>query len=289
MLQLFKPQNINSPKIRLGSKSDGGYVMSSIVLEKCSSLLTYGVGGDTSYETDFEKTYQKPVYMFDHTINHKNWDRDNLHFRSDGLGNDPQSIEKAENLFNNIISNKDQILNSYNNLKNSQDRDNIDVLKQSLEINQSLVKQLSDNLSLKSPRQHYDQYNLQGDILLKIDVEGAEFDYFLNENIDDLSSFVAGIILEVHWIDQEPVRNKFISMMEKINKHFIMTHIHGNNWGGEFDYNGHIIPRVPEFSFVNKKYIDNYSPDNQSYPIEGLDFPNNPNIPDCNFNFLNHI
>lgn len=289
MLNLFKPYDINSPKIRLGSKSDGGYVMSSVVLEQCSSLLTYGVGGDTSYEVDFESKYHKPVYMFDHTLGHKDWDRDNLHFRGDGLGNDPQSREKAIELYNRIISNKEEILSSFNSLKDSQDKNNINNLKQILETNQSLVKQLSDNLSLRSPRDHYNQYNIQGDVLLKIDTEGAEFDYFLNEDIDDLSSFVAGLILEVHWIDQEPIRNKFIPMMEKISKHFVITHVHGNNWGGEFDYEGYKVPRVPEFSFVNKKYINTLTPDNQTYPILDIDYPNNPNIADCNLDFLKHI
>jgi hypothetical protein len=287
MLYFFKPQEINSSKIRLGSKSDGGYVMSSIVLDNCSSLLTYGVGGDTSYESDFDSKYNKPVYMFDHTIGHNNWDRGNLHFRNEGLGNDPNNKEKAKSLFDNILSSKEKLLSSFNNLNDS--RDSVNELKQVLETNQSLVKQLSDSLSLKSPKEHYNQYNLQGDILLKIDTEGAEFDYFLNEDIDDLSSFVAGIILEVHWIDQEPIRNKFISMMEKINKHFVVTHVHGNNWGGEFEYEGHKVPRVPEFSFVNKKYLSTYTPDNQDYPIQGLDYPNNPNLSECDLSFLKQL
>ena len=70
------------------------------------------------------------------------------------------------------------------------------------------------------------------------------------------------------------------------NKHFILTHTHGNNWGGEFDYEGYKVPRVAEFSFVNKRYVTESTPDNQDYPIEGIDYPNNSSIDDCDLSFL---
>jgi len=232
MLKYFKPQNINSPKKRLGINKDGGYVMPELVLDKCVALFTYGVGGDTSYEVDFENQYQKPVYMFDHTIGHENWDKGNLHFINEGLGNEDKC------------------------------KDFVD---------------------------HYNQFNIQGDVFLKIDTEGAEFDYFNNVNIDKLSEKVVGMVLEVHWLEQESNRIKFIDMMEKISKHFIIVHTHGNNWGGEFDYEGFTVPRVPEFSFINKKYVIDYKPDNQDYPVLNIDFPNNPDVADCNLNFLKQL
>ena len=232
MLKYFKPQDINSPKKRLGADRDGGYVMPELVLNKCVALFTYGVGGDTSYEVDFEKQYQKPVYMFDHTIGQENWDKDNLHFINEGLG----SGDKC--------------------------KDFID---------------------------HYNQFNIQGDVFLKIDTEGAEFDYFENVDIDKLSEKVVGMVIEVHWLEQESNRTRFINMMDKINKHFIVVHTHGNNWGGEFEYEHFIVPRVPEFSFINKRYVSDYKPDNQDYPIAGIDFPNNPSVTDCNLDFLKQV
>jgi hypothetical protein len=230
MLKNFKPQKIDSPKIRLGIERDGGYVMSEIVLNNCTALLTYGVGGECSYEEEFIRKYNKPVYMFDHTIGQASWDReDGLHFISEGLGN-------GENC--------------------------------------------------KDVKEHYDQFNISGDIFLKIDTEGAAYDYFLNTDIDSLSSFVGGLLFEIHWLEDINNQDKCIKIFEKLNKHFVLTHVHGNNWGGEFEYNEFKIPKVAEFSLVNKKYITEFTPDNQDYPIPGLDFKNNPNGEDCDLTFL---
>jgi hypothetical protein len=177
---------------------------------------------------------------------------------------------------------KEQILNS-SDIGLSYERYSV---KKVLNSSYELSKQLMDALSLKTPREHYDQLKLEGDIFLKIDTEGAEYDYIISEDIDDLASFTVGLILEVHWIDQPQNQIKFIEMMEKLNKHFILTHVHGNNWGGEFIYEGCTLPKVPEFTFVNKKYVSKYQPDTQTYPIAELDFPNNPHLPECNLDFL---
>ena len=42
--------------------------MPNFVFENCSALFTYGVGNDDRFEIEFAKIYQKPVYLFDHTI-----------------------------------------------------------------------------------------------------------------------------------------------------------------------------------------------------------------------------
>ena len=97
-----------------------------------------------------------------------------------------------------------------------------------------------------------------------------------------------GLALEIHWINEVQYKAKFIDLMEKLSKHFILVHVHGNNWGSEFEYEGFKVPRVPEFSFVNKRYVPEYAPDNQDYPIPGIDFPNNTG-PDCDLSFLKAI
>ena len=232
MLDYLKPRFIESLKKRLGPVTDGGYVVPEVMLENCTALVTYGVGGDMSYEINFEEQYKKPVYMFDHTIGQASWDRDNLHFIDEGLGKGDKCKDFIE---------------------------------------------------------HYNQFQLQGDILLKIDTEGAEFDYFSDVDIDTLAARTIGIILEVHWLEQEQNRIKFVTIMERIRRHFTLVHVHGNNWGGEFEYEGFTIPRVPELTFINKRYLTGIaSYDKQGYPIANIDFPNNPNIPDCNLDFLKY-
>jgi hypothetical protein len=289
MLKYFKVYNINSPKIRLGSQSDGGYVVPELILEKCTSLLTYGYGGDKSYEDAFIAKYDKPNYIFDHTMNQEKWSIGEQYYYPEGLGNSTYYKEESNRLFQLLNSKKDEISNALETFSTNQQIKNVKSLKKVLNDSYELSKQLMDSLSLKTPREHYDQLKLEGDIFLKIDTEGAEYDYVINEDIDDLASFTVGIILEVHWIDQPQNQTKFVEMMEKLSKHFVLTHVHGNNWGGEFVYEGHTLPKVPEFTFVNKKYVSDYQSDMQYYPIEGLDFPNNPNIPDCDLSFLKQL
>jgi hypothetical protein len=286
MLKYFKPYKIDSPKVRLGNKSDGGYVISELVLKKCTALLTYGYGGDKSYEDDFIKKYDKPNYIFDHTMNQEKWSVGDQYYYPEGLGNSNYYKEEANKLFQLLSNKKNEISNALETFNTNQNIKNVKNLKKVLNNSYELSKQLMDALSLKTPREHYDQFKLEGDIFLKIDTEGAEYDYIISEDIDDLASFTIGIILEVHWIDQPQNQPKFVEMMEKLSKHFILTHVHGNNWGGEFIYEGCTLPKVPEFTFVNKKYVSKCQPDTQNYPIAELDFPNNPHLPECNLDFL---
>jgi len=91
--KLVKPQNIFQKKVRLGPNEDGGYVMTEDILKNCSALMSYGVGNEIRYEEQFVKEYQKPVYMFDHTIGHQAWKRDNLEFIPQNLGTSENSKE----------------------------------------------------------------------------------------------------------------------------------------------------------------------------------------------------
>jgi len=286
MLKYFKPYKIDSPKVRLGNKSDGGYVVSEIVLQKCTTLFTYGYGGDKSYEDDFIKKYDKPNYIFDHTGHQEKWSQGEQYFYPEGLGSNKPNDDKELSLFEELDVRKNILTKTFSDLDEGKSIPKIKKLRKALEVISETVKNLSDTLSVKDVREHYDEFEIEGDIFLKIDTEGAEYDYFLNTNIDELATFVCGIVVEVHWLEQPQNQERFVTMMEKINKHFVLTHVHGNNWGGEFTYEGHTVPRVAEFSFVNKKYATEYTQDNQDYPIIDLDYPNNNNLADCNLDFL---
>lgn len=232
MLELLKPKNVNHKKIRLGPKEDGGYVMPDIVLEKCSALFTYGVGYNWGYEEEFNLKYNKPVYMFDHTVGQENWSKGDIHFYNEGLGFGEKCKDVVE---------------------------------------------------------HYNELKIEGDIFLKIDIEGAEYDYLLQTDISKLSTFTNGISLEIHWIDDTNNRNKFIQVMDKLSSYYTLCHIHGNNWGGVWQYEGFDVPKVLELSFINKKLVEIEEDDNETaYPIEGLDVPNNPNQKDYLLEFINY-
>jgi len=231
-LRLLKPQNVFQNKLRLGPQEDGGYVSSEFVLDNCSALFTYGVGHDTRYEEDFVKKYNKPVYLFDHTLGHGSWERDLMKFTPEGLG----TTENCAHVY-----------------------------------------------------EHYQRFNITEPILLKVDVEGYEYEYFDIADIQKISDLAMGLLLEVHWIDGTSQREGFINIMNKLSPYFVLNHVHSNVWGGQWEYGGLTVPKVLELSFVNRRYIQNSEPDTQDYPIDGLDFSNNPNVEDFKLEFLKHI
>ena len=56
--------------IRVGSKNDGGYIMSSKVLKNCNFLLSFGLGDDWSLEKYFLRKENNLVHIYDHTVNY---------------------------------------------------------------------------------------------------------------------------------------------------------------------------------------------------------------------------
>jgi hypothetical protein len=231
-LKLLKPQNVHLNKVRIGPPEDGGYVMPEFVLQNCSALFNYGVGNDIRYEEEFDRMYNKPVYLFDHTIGVEAWKKGNLEFKPEGLGYGENCKEVFE---------------------------------------------------------HYTERGIEGDIFLKIDVEGYEYEYFTRSDTSKLGEYVIGLSLEVHWFENEPNKGNLEKILKRLDEHFILCHIHANNWGYSSNFGGIEVPVVLELSFINRKYVDRYEPDNQDYPIVGLDIPNNPNLEDIKLNFLKNI
>lgn len=101
--------------------------------------------------------------------------------------------------------------------------------------------------------------------LLKIDVEGDEYEFF-NSN-PDLSE-VSCLIVEFHFVDTQ--RDLFLQTVAKLNLSFDTIHVHGNNYGRLV--NG--LPTVLEITFKRKPTIQ--------YPLP-IDFPNNFYKPDLSF------
>jgi hypothetical protein len=228
LIDLMRPYDIGSEKVRLGSNQDGGYVINDIALSSASALFTYGVGGDTSYEVAFNERYGKPVYLFDHTIGAENWDKGDLHFVNEGLG---IGVENCGDFVD-----------------------------------------------------HYDKLGLTEKVLFKLDIEGAEWDYFLNADIGKIADRSTGIILEIHWFQDALRMEQLPIVMEKILSRFVLTHVHGNNWGGEHGGN-EIFPRVMELSFVNKTLVTTSVLDTTTYPTI-YDRPNRGDVEDCPLNYL---
>lgn len=121
---------------------------------------------------------------------------------------------------------------------------------------------------------HYKKLNIKDNVLLKIDIEGAEYDFFENTDILEISKVVSGMCIEFHSLNIKEFRERFINVCANIENLFVLNHIHGNNWGGVFNYNEYNVPIVLELSFVNKKISGEYSVCQDDYPVKDLDYPN---------------
>jgi hypothetical protein len=116
-----------------------------------------------------------------------------------------------------------------------------------------------------------------GELLLQMDIEGGEYQVIANVPDELLSQFRI-LVIEFHWLQRlfEPFAFDLLAAcFEKILKSFYVVHVHPNNICGSLKRRNIEIPRIMEFTFLNKRRVSHATP--------VLKFPNvldSPNIPD---------
>lgn len=162
---------------------------------------------------------------------------------------------------------------------------------------------------------HYDKYfekhfgqeenSSENKVLLKIDIEGNEYEVLSKMNMEKLSEIANGLIIEFHDLQSPQYRATFFDLLTRINKYFYLTHLHGNNFFGNFDFfekrfapeinewyiEKFSMPRLLELSFLNKQASSYIEVDTREYPMqETLDAVSCPfRIKDANVDFLQKI
>jgi len=73
--RFLKPYQIrNSKLIRVGPKTDGGYIIDRRILSKSKILIACGLNDDWEFERDYLKKNQKTqINAYDHTVNKRFW------------------------------------------------------------------------------------------------------------------------------------------------------------------------------------------------------------------------
>ena len=111
-------------------------------------------------------------------------------------------------------------------------------------------------------------------LVVKMDVEGAEWESFLGAS-DDILQRIDQMAVEFHGFDE----GRFIFAISRLKQFFYIANLHWNNYacdGGK--------PPFPswayEILFVNKR-IGIPAPAGQAVGPNPLDRPNNPDWPDC--------
>jgi len=105
----------------------------------------------------------------------------------------------------------------------------------------TLTQQLSESGNAQAAK---------GSLLLKIDVEAAEWSVFAEEPVDNLKKF-REIIVEYHWVGDTHKHDLYLAAVKKVEKAgFSVAHLHGNNHQGMINYGEYSIPHVLEVTYI---------------------------------------
>lgn len=112
-------------------------------------------------------------------------------------------------------------------------------------------------------------------MLLKMDVEGYEWDFLDTVNINILTQFDQ-IVIELHNLLQNNQHK--LHLLEKLNQTHQLIHLHGNNCSAVLQIGQNLFPDTVEATYINNK---NYTViDTQINLPSPFDKPNDPSIAD---------
>lgn len=120
----------------------------------------------------------------------------------------------------------------------------------------------------------FENFSLNCPIILKVDIEGSEWEVFLglsSENIGRCDQ----IIVEFHGIQNLPLHPKFetyVGFLKELSQSHTIVNTHINNWGRYDVIKGIPVPDVLEVTFVKKDMQRDASDDFHGK----LNYPNNP-------------
>jgi hypothetical protein len=124
---------------------------------------------------------------------------------------------------------------------------------------------------LSQQLQHLPEAN---NMLLKVDIEGWEWNWLSKEDGSVLSRFKQ-IVMEMHGLEKlaDPVwRQNFVSCLEKLSASHVLYHVHANNHRELVEIDGYKITPVLEVAFVHRSCVEIVD-NTELYPHK-LDFPN---------------
>jgi hypothetical protein len=218
--------------IRLGGDHDGGYVVSRRMVEPAQFLLSFGLGDDWTFEAavcDLIDAAAPICHVYDATTSHE-------FLRA--IGSVPK-ITDYEALFDG---------------------------QRAVHFKRNVGKRWGRNVVSFS--QTLARIKSAGPVLLKMDIEGAE--YPLLDDICRNADLFAGLVIEFHHLDLH--QDDILSALLKLVVYFDVIHVHANN-SDVVSANG--LPAVVEITFMAKQPGEAIRYDeNANYPVPGLDAPN---------------
>ena len=246
--------------VRLGRNHDGGYVVDSEIIKQCNILITFGLGPDWSFELDYiKKNKEIEIYIYDHTVSSYPYIKEIIkYFRR---------FITFRATFESV-ANRVKYLSNYKSFLNFK---NVNYFKEKITF--PIKKKIDTDVE-----KVFSRIDKSGDVVLKCDIDGGE--YKIIDGILEYSSRIKMLIFEFHLVDNN--EENFYNSIKKIQDYFEIIHIHGNNHFSKLDSG---LPFILEITLINKKYAPKNSEHINNFPIQGLDYPNNPYKKDLSFSF----
>jgi len=253
---------------RVGPKGDGGYVIPQHVVSTTQSL--YSIGISTNWDFEIEMSKLNPgliIEAFDRT---SGWQVFGYLALRDLLRGDPSESEK--------MSMGSRVKSALHYLKLSV-RFRI-FFSGRKKFDRKWVRELSNSRSEVSFADSIHGLFDTDQVMLKIDIEGGEYELSkpLVECLNQNFKYVNSVLMEFH--DTRVRRNEFENLVRAISLVFPIVHIHGNNCVVVAPDG---LPEVVEITFA--KDCENRYSDDVIFPLNGLDYPNDPEKPDLAFAF----
>jgi hypothetical protein len=232
--------------MRIGSKHDGGYVVTKNAVNNSDYLVGLGISTDWTFEKEFSRLVNCKVHCYDHSINFKFFLKSSIRSIVGSLLSSLVKIHKK------VV----MLPVSYKLFFRKGKKHFIEKVGNNPEKETNFEKIFSRIPQNKK-------------VFLKMDIEGSE--YLVLSELDKFYHRISGIVIELHEVDiRYDCVNKHI---EKLKDYFDIVHIHINNAGGK---SADKIPCVIEVTFENKKIFSGKSRlSDFQYPMPNLDNPNN--------------
>lgn len=239
-LASIKVRDVGLTKIRVGNTNDGGYVCLQELCEQSKVVYSAGVGNDVGFEEDWVQRWPKTRFLLF----------------------DPNISE---------LPGKKQSHYGFT------------LHKLGLGLKWKPLRNVAPNSTLKMDIE-WDEWGafqvFEDEALLNFSQMLVEFHLVHAEPRENLSPYFYGFYTEAMDKINQDLFGMYLGVMQRLNNHFHIFHIHANNSLPVINVEGYVMPPLLEISFVRKDLVKKHSPSKENFPIAGLDQPNKTNRPD---------
>jgi hypothetical protein len=263
---------------RVGKNEDGGYVLSSRQIDKTEILLSFGINNDWSFEADFLKRKNAKLFAFDRSVSLPLFAMRAIEVLLKAffhllIGHTAQAktlLKAACNYANTVFNFKRFFKPPLNRFFTHKFLGHID--------NKTYI---TFDTIFKEVAASPDCGGINDlSVFIKMDIE--KWEYFALPDIEPFFNKINGLAVEFH--ELYIAQKRFEDIIDSFSAHFYISHVHANNIGGLIL--GSNLPESLEITFINKALVKEPVLSTQTYPIKGVDFPNNSTMEDIKLDFI---